>query len=494
MSEHRGGFFSWFFGRETGHDNPTKGRARRPGPTDLTNSLVANEAMLRGLYHGDYKGLQFASPLTYPPIAIPVNMMGLPTPTSEDSRTQEVLDEITAQMAERISMLNRSKLLFGTAWRWPHFDAGSGELVWDEIGDSIVSDILIDLRTGKPSAILTDEQIAISIAENQVAYVQRKRRFDVDQVAVQWFGQKSASVQDYTARNVAGTLPITFAHDTDEGEIRGHSSLARVSRQLKDYHDIDFRISETLAKFRPKQKQKVKNLAEWLKNNFGSDNPEALTSLDIADNDFILNVEGEETAFEFLPEGATSGHEKALERKFLMIVEGSGIPELAWGPLATGNHASTDEDKQLLISYVDDLRRESNRPYYDLYAASLRLLSIVRGENYKPFKMGWNKLESVSADMKSQIFARFAQALTQMSGAAAMTVGQMYKLWSLNYPETEPGTFDEFVAGITQMGLHKQFVGLDYASGLADFQGGKAGAMGDTAGQGALGTKGVDAK
>jgi hypothetical protein len=302
---------------------------------------------------------------------------------------------------------------------------------------------------------------------------------------VQWLGQKPASVQDYTATNRAGVLPICFAHDTDEGEIRGHSSLARVIRQLKDYHDIDFRVSETLAKFRPKQKQKVKSLSEWLKNNFGADNPEALASLDISDNDFILEV---------MPVGATAAHENALARKFLMIVEGSGIPELAWGPLATGNHASTDEDKQLLISYVDDLRRESNRPYYDLYAASLRLLSIVRGENYKSFKMGWNKLESISADMKSQIFARFAQALTQMSGAAAMTIEQMHKLWVLNYPETEPGTFDEFVAGITQMGLHKQFVGLDYASGLADFQGGQAGAMGDPAGQGALGTKGGAAK
>jgi hypothetical protein len=472
----------------------TKGRPRRPGPTDKTENKVANEEMLRGLYHGDYKGLQFASPLTYPPIAIPVNMMGLPTPTSEDPRTQEVLNEIIAKMGERIPMLNRSMLLLGTAWRWPHFDADSGELVWDEIGDSIVSDILIDLRTGKPSAILTDEQIAISIAENQIAYVQRKRRFEAGQVVVQWMGQKPASVQDYTAANVAGILPICFAHDTDEGEIRGHSSLARVIRQLKDYHDIDYRVSETLAKFRPKQKQKVKNLAEWLKNNFGGDNPEALALLDIADNDFILITEGEDTDFIFMPEGATAAHEKALERKFLMIVEGSGIPELAWGPLATGNHASTDEDKQLLISYVDDLRRESNRPYYDLIAASLRLLSIVRGENYKPFKMGWNKLESISADMKSQIFARFAQALMQMSGAAAMTVEQMHKLWTLNYPETEPGTFDEFVKGITLMGMHKQFVGLDYASGLADFQGGQAGAMGDAAGQGTTVTKGGSAK
>jgi len=247
-----------------------------------------------------------------------------------------------------------------------------------------------------------------------------------------------------------------------------------------------------LTKFLPKQIQDTEDVGKWMLSNLGTDQPEALADYDVAGNDLIVNRAGEKTSFEHLPGEATSAHEKALERKYWKIIEGSGIPEIFWGISLSGNHADGDNQMQKGVQYVDAIRRELDDPYTDLYAASLRLLSIVRGQNFKPFKMGWNKLESISADMKSQIFARFATALTQMSGAAAMTVEQMHKLWVLNYPETEPGDFEEFVAGITKMGLHKQFVGLDYASGLSDFQGGQAGAMADPAGQGAdVGAKGA---
>ncbi len=474
--------FSFDRNRET--NTPTKTRARRPSPRDMTAGPPVNEEMLRGLYHGDFRGLQFASPLAYTPISVPVNMMGLPTPTSDDEITQAALNEITAMMSERIPKLHRTHLLLGTAWRWPRFDVASGELVWEEIPDSVVADILVDLVTGKPAAILTDEQIAISIAENQVAYIQRKRRFEAAQVIVQYFGQKPASVTDYTAANRSGILPIVFAHDTDEGEIRGHSALARIIRDLKDYHDTDYRVSEILTKFVPKQVQTVESPETWRKEN-GLDTDAALAEFDIAANDFILNRKDETTDFPFLSADATSAHEKALERKYWKIIEGSGIPEIFWGISLSGNHADGDNQMQKGVQYVDAVRRELDDPYTDLYAASLRLLSIARGENYKPFKMGWNKLESISADTKSQILSRFATAVTSMAGSATLTPGQLLKLWELNFPETKPGEYDDFIKGITTMGLHKQFVGLDYASGLADFQGGEAGAAGDPAGKGA---------
>ncbi len=467
--------FSWTFGKE--RTTPTKTPPRRPFPKDKTGGMVANEEMLLGLYHGTHSGLQFASPLAFTPISAPVNMMGLPTPTSTDERTQEVLDEITATMAERIPKLNRSAILLGTAWRWPRFDAKSRALVWEEIPDSIVADILIDIVTGKPSEILTDEQISISTAENAVAIVQRKRRFEQARVTIRWFGQRPADVQDYSGRNIAGILPIPFAHDTDESEIRGHSSLSRIIRDLKDYHDTDYRVSEILTKFLPKQIQEVEQVGKWLENNFGSESFDALSDYDVSGNDLIINRRGEEsTSYEYLPEGATSAHEKSLERKYYKIIEGSGIPELFWGPLATGNHASTTEHMQQAISYVDSIRREMNAPYYDLYAASLRILSIARMESYGEFTMGWNRLESVSADIKSQIFSRFSQALSQLSNASVLTKKQLWTLWTLNYPESKPGEFEEFASGLSDMAQFRQFAGMSYAEGQ-DFGAASPGAV-----------------
>ncbi len=459
--------FSWFSGKET--STPTKTTAARPYPRDLTGGYVANAEMLTGLYHGTFQGLQFASPLAYTPIARPVAMMGLPTPTSNDERTQEVLTGIVAAMGLRITKLHRSQLLLGTTWRWPRYDAKSDTLVWEEIPDSAVADILIDVLTGQPSAILTDEEFNLSISENLTTYARRKRRFDTSRIVVTWSGQKPGNVDDYTARNVAGILPIAFAHDADEGDIRGYSSLARIIRDLKDYHDTDFRVSEMLTKFLPKMVQDVEDVGRWCENNLGSSDTATLATYDMPRADMVINrFDHDKTDYKFLPDGATAPHEKALERKYWKIFEGSGIPELFWGPLATGNHATTIEQLQQAVDYVTDCRAEVTPAYQALFAASLRLLSIAHGETYSPFDVKWNVLSALSADMKSQIFQRFAASIAQLSQSAMITKRQVYDLWAMNYPDIPVGEFEDWQDGIKDMASFQQFAKMDYFSGLED--------------------------
>ena len=465
---HHIGRFSWFFGKE--RNPPTKGMIRRPGPRDMTGGFQANEAMLRGMYHGEWQGLQFASPLCFVPVNLLVQFMGYPTPISDDPVTQEALDFLMALMADRIPRVHRGALISGNAWRWPRFDSRDLALAWEAIPDSTIPDILVDIASERPTAILTDEQIRLSVDENKIIEVQRKRRFEAGRVEVKWLGQKPDSVSDYTARNVAGMLPVNFPNEADEGDLRGYSVFARVIRDLKDYHDSDYRISETLTKFKPKQVQSVEAPATWRTEN-GLEDDEIFSTLDIANNDFILNRKDETTDFAFLPEGATVALEKALERKFWKVVEGTGIPELFWGPLATGNHASTDTQLQQAVGYSAAKRREFSSAWQTLIAGSLRILSIVRGENYKTFEMGWNRLEAVSPSTKSTIMLNFAQTAAALVNSASCTKKQLFALWELNFPESEPGKYEDWIEGIGEMAAHKQFLGLDYLSGLEDIQG-----------------------
>jgi hypothetical protein len=461
--------FSWFAPKEI--ITPTKVWARRPAPRDMGGGMSANEEMLKGLYHGTFSGLQFASPLAFTPINIPVQMMGLPTPKSDDELTQQRLNEITELMAARIPKLNRTYLLVGTAWRWPRYDSKLQSLVWEEIPDSTISDILIDVATGKATAILTDERIRLQYGENKTQYVQRKRTFTPQLVTVQWIGERPANADDYSARNVSGELPIVFAHDADDNEVRGYSVLSRIIRDLKDYHDADYRISETLTKFIPKQVQEVDDIEEWCKNNLGTGSPEALATYDVNGSDMVINKKDKEgTSYEYLPEGATAALEKMLERKYWKIFEGSGIPEMFWGGLATGNHATAEVQMQEAVTYVEQKRQEITDPYYDLYAGSLRILEVAHGERYKTFEMKWNRLESISADVKSQIFMRFAQSIAALVNVAGVTKAQVHRLWELNFPESDPGDYEDFVMGLGEMVAHKAALGMDYM-GAQDFLG-----------------------
>jgi hypothetical protein len=452
---------SWYKGQEKA--TPTKQFSHRPGHRDLTGGLQANEDMLRGLYHGTWMGLQFASPLAFTPINLPVQMMGLPTPKADgdDELTQRRLNEITDAMSTAIPKINRSFLLIGTAWRFPRFDSKSMTIAWEEIPDKVVQDILIDVNTGRPVSILTDEMIRLSTGENKVALVQRKRTYTRDRIDVRWYGQRPAQAVDYSALNVAGGLPVAFAHDADENEVRGYSALSRIIRDLKDYHDTDFRVSQIMTRFVPKQVQTVDNPKTWRAENGLATDAEA-AAYDIAEEDLIINRLNEVTKYEFLAEAATAGHEKALERKYWKIVEGSGIPEIFWGLSLTGNHADGDNQVQKGVKHVDQIRDEVTAPYHELYAQSLRVLSVAYGETYKPFKMGWNELESISAETKSKILLNFAQAAAALIDKAGLTKPQLHSLWEQNFPKATPDDFKEFEAGLGEMAVHRAALG-DYA-------------------------------
>lgn len=446
--------FSWDNGKEL--TTPTKAPfARRPGHRDVTGGLQANEDMLRGLYHGTWMGLQFASPLAFTPINLPVQMMGLPTPKAEDDDplTQQRLNEITDAMSEVIPKINRTFLLIGTAWRFPRFDSESMSIAWEEIPDKVVQDIFIDIVTGRPVAVLTDEMIRMSTGENKTEFVQRKRKYTRERVEVRWIGNRPASAVDYSARNVAGGLPVPFAHDADDGEIRGYSVLARIIRDLKDYHDIDRMTSEILTRFRPKQVQTAESPKTWREEN-GLATQADIDAYDMSDEDFIINRINEATDYVFMPEGATASHDKALERKYWKIVEGSGIPEIFWGLSLTGNHADGDNQVQKGVKHVDQIRGEVTGAYHELYSQSLRVLSVAYGETYRPFKMGWNELESISAETKSKILLNFAQAIAALIEKAGVTKEQVHALWKQTFPKATPDDFAEFSSGMAEMAVH----------------------------------------
>lgn len=466
--------FSWDKGQEK--STPTKQFSHRPGHRDLTGGMQANEDMLRGLYHGTWQGLQFASPLAFTPINLPVQMMGLPTPKADDDDplTQQRLNEITDAMSTVIPKINRSFLLIGTAWRFPRFDSETGAIAWEEIPDKVVQDILIDVITGRPVSILTDEMIKLSTGENKVAIVQRKRTYTRDRIDVRWYGQRPAQAVDYSALNVAGGMPVAFAHDADENEVRGYSALSRVIRDLKDYHDTDRAVSEVLTKFRPKQVQNVENTKTWRDENGLATQADA-DAYDMAEEDLIINRIAEATKFEFLSEAATAGHEKAMNRKYWKMVQGTGMPEIWWGLSLTGNQSDADAQVQKGVRYVQDVQREGTLPYHELYSQSLRLMSVAYGETYKPFKMGWNELESISAETKSKILLNFAQAAAYLVDKASATEEMLHKLWEQTFPKATPDDFKEFEAGIAKMAVHRAAL-EDYA--LASDVAGAAGGEG----------------
>jgi hypothetical protein len=435
--------FSWFRPREEVRET-TKQDARRPAMHDLTDGMVCNIDLTRGLFRNTYPGMKLAGSLAYAPIAHPVAFMGVPTPKAEDDAVQETLDAIVAAMTKRMTSLHITVPRDGTAWVWPKYDAKGGRLVWEFLPDESVVDIVKSPDTQEIQAIYTDEEFKIVTGENLFTFARRKRVFTRQTISVKWtqVGTLGADLMDKTTRNVLGILPIPFANMPDADESRGHSDYERILYDLKDYHDIDYARSEILTKFKPKMVQEVSDPKAWLANN-GYD---SLCDVDPWSIDFVVNITGKEkTTFE-TAKGATDSYEKALENKYWKLVEGSGIPEIFWGLQAAGNQASVDDQRQAMVRYVEMKRTQLNDSYTALFRASLALLAIAGVGVSGDFKMQWNRLSSISEAVKATIFSNFAQGLSAIIKAGGITKQQTYNLWMANYPEATEATFDEFLA------------------------------------------------
>lgn len=446
--------------------NPTKQSPRRPKPIDQTDSLQVNLELTKGVFHNSYAGLKLAGSMCYTPIVVPLWLMGLPAPTSEDEIVQEILTKTVEEKATLLQQIHLQCHRDGTCWIYPHYSAVEQTVIWEFIRDDVISDIVKDINTGKIIKIITDEEITLSIDYDKTAIVKRRRTFSKTKVETKWLSGTStlpSIVRDSAQRNVLNILPIPFANNRDGDEIRGHSDYERILADLKDYHDIDLKNSKMLAKFNVKMIQEVQDVDQWKDNN-GLKN---INDLDIENIDIIFNlIDKEKTTFAF-PERAYQAYESALKNKFRKIVEGSGIPEILWGTKVEGNKASADQQMDTVVKLVENKRAQKTDSYLLLFEATVRLeMLAAMYQSEIDVKVGWNELDAISAETKSVIFKNYSQGVSFLINSAGATKDQLHKLWMGTYPNATDDDYEEFKKGLSEMAKHKQFQNTPYEIAL----------------------------
>lgn len=459
------GLFDWLKNKDTQDiQNVTKQPRRDKGIVDFTESLQANLDLTRGLYHNTYPGLKLAGGLAFSPIAVPVWFMGLPVPVIDDNETvQELLDEILKNFSMDLEQIHIQCHRDGTIWVFPKWSAKLNRLVWEFIGDDIVTDIIRDLETGEIVEIITNEEIKVSTGNGMTANVGRKRSFTKEKITIEWTGaaQVVASLRGKSSRNTLGIMPIPFSNNSDAQEVRGHSDYERILPDLKNYHDVDLALSSFLAKFQPKMVQEgTQSIDTWLANN-GFD---SIADIDVKNIDFIYNIkDSEKTEFAF-PQGAHDAYIAKLKNIFQKLVEASGVPEIAWGLKTEGNRASVEENMEALIKYVNGKQLQKREPYRKLFIDSVRILSAVNiiQQDIPEIDIEWNKLDAVSDEVRALIFEKFARGVSSLVTAAALTKEQLQKLWLGMYPEATEEDYDDFKRGLSDMGGHRQWTNASY--------------------------------
>jgi hypothetical protein len=297
-------------------------------------------------------------------------------------------------------------------------------------------------------AVWTHEQVKYTDGYNIIKYAERKRRIGRDSIQIWWtWTENNTLLKSEKYKNPFGFIPIPFGHECKETEWRGHSIFGRNLRLLKACHDIQLNRDQILAKFKPKLNHKTKNLDDWLTNN----GYKSIDDIDPFDADFYLNVEGDETDFLYLPGDATRQHTEALSDNYKRAIIGSGVVELFWGGLATGNHASTETQKDLGVENIKALQREMNRPYTVAFNQTLTIMGFMEQTRYSEVLNDWGHFEMVSKEVQARIFSTFMQGLSLLIQNASMGYDDMLYFIKAFYPEGPVQTREQLKESMTEM-------------------------------------------
>ena len=439
--------FSDFWKRTDERDLSKQERILGPQTRKMDGGLAANEKLLKGIYTGAAVEFALSAYLSGGMIDVPKNMTGIPGVIPDRGQDDRLIKELNTLIVDEYPVLVSTMLNQGTSWRWARWSDKLHRLTWEAIPDSSIKSTIIDLDTGEIAEIWTDERIEYNKGETTTAYTTRKRHITRTMITEEWKGDVNKTVQ---YKNPFGFMPIPFGHNCYEGDWRGNSVFGRVLRWMRANHDIAYKLIEILSEFTPKIIQGVKDVGSWKHNNTpkGAD-PSSFTIDPFAQKMFV-NQENEKTEFLFLPGDATSQHIAALQDCERKIIKGSGIPELFFGALATGNYASTETDRLLALDYVRGIRRELTKGAQEIVNQSLTILAFMRFTQPPQVSIQWGNISLLSEAQKAQVMGAYAQAIVPLLGNGAISPEGAFYLTKELYPEFPAEDKDHFMAGLDE--------------------------------------------
>jgi hypothetical protein len=369
-------------------------------------------------------------------------------------------------------VITQTMLVTGTAWRWARWSDKLRRLVWEAIPDDAIGSqgIETDPGTGEITAIHTDENIEFNGPDFRTRYARRKRSITPELITEEWTGD----ITSYTQyKNPFGFMPIPFGHDCWESDWRGQSVYGRIIRLVQDNHNIRRTRDETLGQFKPKLILEMENPGKFMENMKLYTNMKNGIFDPFEANAFLLTI-GEKARFEFIPSDATAQYTAAIQENNKEIMIASGLPELLFGGLATGNYASTDSQIRAAVEYVKEIQREMTRPYQKLLNQSAHILSYMQFARAEPVEVKWGTLDMTSPEQRSRIIGAFAAAISTLLGNGSVSKeGALYftKLMFEDYPAEDAA---QYLAGINEMLTeHSSHVGQQlFEGGDMDMGGG----------------------
>lgn len=363
------------------------------------NSEKVNYELARSLYDNTDDNYKLGAWAAKPVINTTVGFMGIPRFNIEDEDAQGVLEAFQAQNASLLQQTHLSALRDGDCWVWLTFEeSDESEVLYPEVGKyrlvyNIIPPEMIahnklkrDPRTNEIIEYVLEATTEWLDDQGNKKKCTIQERINKDKRITTIEGD-NPGIETGESDSKWGFIPIVqFSNEKDPGFAYGKSEIEAIEPFMKAYHDVMLHaIQGSKLHSTPRLKLKVKDVSEFLKNNFGINDPARFArdggKISLEGKEFLIFQEGEDA--EFIEVRSATGDAKALLKLlFFCIVDVSETPEFAFGTHTPSSQASVKEQMPVLVKKVERKREHFSTSWARLARMVLAMHSLHTGGKF----------------------------------------------------------------------------------------------------------------
>lgn len=358
------------------------------------DSSRVDYAKARALYDNTEEKYKLGAGFCKPVINTTVGFMGVPRFKSEDAIAQEILDDFFSSNTSRMMEVHRNALRDGDWFVWITREENDEQVLYPERKVRLVFNML------------PPEQVLHIIRD---PLTNRVREYII-QAAYDWLDESDNSKRAVVMQRISGTkrlirisgdIPpglqaymeednpwgfIPIVHFKNEGDATkefGQSDIEPIEPFIKAYHDVMLHaLQGSKMHSTPRLKFKLKDLAAFLRNNFGIADPYAFASqggtISLDGHEFFLFSDEEDAEF-IEVKSAIGDATELLKFLFYCTVDTSETPEFAFGVHTPSSLSSVKEQMPVLVRKTAR-KREQFTESWQLLARIVLAMTALAGD------------------------------------------------------------------------------------------------------------------
>lgn len=373
------------------------------------NSSKVNYEIARALYNNTKDEYKLGSSFVKPIINSTVGFMGVPHFITEDENAQPILDDFILDNTSKMLRTHSNALKLGDCYIWltreeksnPLYPDKPVMLIYNIIPPEEVDDIILDSTTKEPIAYVFKSEQEWTDLEGNKKKAKIKQVITAENRIIEVDGDIPDGMEPGETPNQWGFIPIVhFKNEPDETMKFGQSDIEPIEPLMKAYHDVMMHaLKGSKMHSTPKLKIKLKDVAGFLRNNFGVEDPVKFAKdggkVNLDGHEILFLTDGEDASF-IEVNSATGDAQVLLKLLFYCIVDVSETPEFIFGVHTPSALASVKEQMPIMVNKIRRKREQFTEQWQTLARMILVMSAKSVGVNFTSYSvtLGWDEVNS----------------------------------------------------------------------------------------------------